>query len=227
LSGVDTNTSGYFSHLLSGTYSFNIVDSSGCAMYPYPGTVRMPQSIGDDSFKIQTEPVTCAGANDGKIIITPVNPQDGPFVYSLDSAFKESIDSATYQFDSIFSNLPAGMHPVYIRQFVFQCLYDTTVTVPSSDQICTGIVEVDKQPALNIYPNPANTFLNIEYGDVISDREDYMLEMTNELGQIIYSKKPETGNIEKIDVSTFPSGLYIVLLKRNNAIISSSKFTKE
>ena len=119
------------------------------------------------------------------------------------------------------------MHQIDILNYTYGCMYTLDVTVPTSDQICTGISEIDKQTALNIFPNPANTLLNIEYGDVVSESEGYMLELCNGLGQTIYSKKPEAGNTEKINVSTLPNGLYIVLLKRNNAILSASKFVRE
>jgi len=74
--------------------------------------------------------------------------------------------------------------------------------------------------AINIYPNPAINNITI-----VSSQEEAVIEITNIQGQLIKTFTT-TSNKTNIDVSTFPSGVYVVAVKTKNGV-SVSKVMKE
>lgn len=77
----------------------------------------------------------------------------------------------------------------------------------------------DKEPKINIYPNPAYDKLFIE----LTNNKPSKYEITNIIGRIIL-KSELRGNIIPID--NLPAGIYILRLS-NNGKIHKSKFIKE
>ncbi len=70
----------------------------------------------------------------------------------------------------------------------------------------------------NVYPNPANTFINIKSNSLINTIEIY-----NSIGQLLISETNKT----KIDLSKFASGLLIIKIKDINGQIENKKIIKE
>jgi hypothetical protein len=94
----------------------------------------------------------------------------------------------------------------------------TQVEIDSLYHIQTGIKEKILNNEINIYPNPAINNLIIESPQAV-------IEITNIQGQIIKTFAI-TGNKTNIDVSAFPSGVYVVEVKTEKGI-SVNKFIKE
>lgn len=83
-----------------------------------------------------------------------------------------------------------------------------------------GIKGKDKFTEINIYPNPAKENITIESNSITKQK----MEIVNLLGQIVYS-----GYIfhkATIDISTFPSGVYLVKLIADNEIFVRKFFKK-
>jgi len=70
-----------------------------------------------------------------------------------------------------------------------------------------------------IYPNPANVLLNIN-----TSRNDYDITIFNLIGQSILSKNANDG-MQRIDVGTLPSGVYIIEM-RSDEFVETQKFIK-
>jgi len=71
---------------------------------------------------------------------------------------------------------------------------------------------------LNVYPQPANSMLIVEFNDVLLNKT-YELNLINTLGQIIYKQS----NVQKtniINVSELPEGIYILSLLTNENVIN-------
>ncbi|MBL0308896.1 MAG: T9SS type A sorting domain-containing protein [Bacteroidetes bacterium] len=94
-----------------------------------------------------------------------------------------------------------------------------------------GVDEVVK-PEINgikVYPNPASTEITVDYSlfDWIQ-QEEISLVLMNSLGQSIYQASvPQYSWLQRIDISSYPVGLYVCYIKRNVTIIATSKFAKQ
>ena len=61
---------------------------------------------------------------------------------------------------------------------------------------------------MNIYPNPASDFVNIQ---ILQDKnvENVIIKVTDINGQIIFNKE-HNSSIEQIDVSNYQKGIYFI-----------------
>lgn len=76
----------------------------------------------------------------------------------------------------------------------------------------TGDLEIDN--IVRIYPNPTNGIAIIEFLSPV--QSEMLIRISNIKGQIIYSKLfPKQERIEMIDVSKFPTGLYMLTFISN------------
>lgn len=88
-----------------------------------------------------------------------------------------------------------------------------------------GINETEnktKEGLIKIYPNPANDKLFISTIG-LEKHTKYEIELYSVLGQQILSAKLENGESE-INLREYTNGLYFVILKQNNTILSQQKF---
>lgn len=78
-----------------------------------------------------------------------------------------------------------------------------------------GIDENSAVAAVSVYPNPANAFINVSY-ELLVD-EDVIIEMTNNVGQVVYSKAINENNLGrhalKIETIEFSAGMYMLNIK--------------
>jgi gliding motility-associated-like protein len=110
--GADTVTV-TFDSIGTGNYNVTITDSAGCS-----GTnvLVIPQSASDQIVS-HADSATCAQNNDGRIVVTPLDLQNGPFSYSINGGAAQS--------DSIFTGLTPGIYQVLVTNS-YGC--GTTVT---------------------------------------------------------------------------------------------------
>lgn len=77
--------------------------------------------------------------------------------------------------------------------------------------------ELDTDINFNLVPNPAEDIVNIKFGN--SANQDVNVEIYNAIGQLLYHKYLDANNelssIE-VDLSSFASGTYNVMVKNNN-----------
>ena len=67
---------------------------------------------------------------------------------------------------------------------------------------------------LNIYPNPSDDIVNIE----IENIDNTILEIYDVNGMLVYSKQPNSKS-EKIDISGFSKGVYLVKVKQDKSFM--------
>lgn len=71
---------------------------------------------------------------------------------------------------------------------------------------------------LIIYPNPTEQWLNIQFG--IPD--DVEISITDGSGRQVYTKQHNAQTVVRIDVSTYPSGLYMIRIESKGQLKISS-----
>jgi hypothetical protein len=75
---------------------------------------------------------------------------------------------------------------------------------------------------INIYPNPVNDFVNIEYDGMIKN-----IEISNALGQqVFYSNTQTKNNLVKINVAHLISGVYFIKIQTEDGVVIN-KIIKE
>lgn len=102
--------------------------------------------------------------------------------------------------------------------------YNDRILVTAND--ITGIKNIDREIAGQLYPNPVVNELNIELNAAKAD--NITLQVYNYSGQLVYSgnDKLNTGNNNvKLDASQLSSGVYIVKISGNN-VYKTMRFVK-
>lgn len=84
---------------------------------------------------------------------------------------------------------------------------------------CSGIVSVEDPQVstteLAIYPNPAENYINVNFNDNRLGSKS-QVQVFNSSGQSVLTEELNTG--ERLDISTLPSGLYVLKLRGNHHI---------
>jgi hypothetical protein len=73
---------------------------------------------------------------------------------------------------------------------------------------------------LSIFPNPASNQVNITIRESITNAEIIIYDL---LGKKVYSEKPKSNFKTTINTSQLQSGMYNVILKSNEKLITSKK----
>jgi Secretion system C-terminal sorting domain len=82
------------------------------------------------------------------------------------------------------------------------------MTFVKPDKTTQSTQLVDNEQIIDIFPNPTNHEINIS----LSTKEDYLIQIFNPLGEILFTSK----NKNVIDLSNFAEGLYVVKITIKN-----------
>ncbi len=86
----------------------------------------------------------------------------------------------------------------------------------------------EKEKILNVFPNPASDVVTVDYGYTDWSKGGATMEITNNLGQVIYSQSlPMYSGFQKLQVGNYPSGNYAVYIKRKGNIVATGRLVKE
>ncbi len=169
----------------SGTYAVEITDEFGCVSTSSCITVCIPIDL-----SVYVE--------DGAFVAT--YSEDGATYQWVDCANNyEPIAGATGQF---FTPEEEGYYAVVITD-AYGCenmssCYDTEML--SNENI--------DQSELTIYPNPVKDYLNINIGN--SSKQPSAYQIYNSLGQLLETEIIKNASDLKVNVTTYPSGTYIL-----------------
>lgn len=102
-------------------------------------------------------------------------------------------------------------------------LYSTEI-VDSCDYvyIWTGIDDIESSDQFELFPNPAQDFVEIKAKDYSS----YTIDLFDLNGRVVKSYKALDSNL-KIDISLINKGVYVIRLQNNNQIIGYKKIIKK
>jgi hypothetical protein len=93
-----------------------------------------------------------------------------------------------------------------------------------------GIGEVEgNATALRVYPIPAQTEVTIDYAELPwSGYHNIRLEITDALGSKVYDELlPQYSAYQRVDVSGFAAGSYMVVLRDGSSVVGSGKMMKQ
>lgn len=120
-------------------------------------------------------------------------------------------------------NILLLIFPIFIFGFLFAS-QNAGLNSPFDAQVHSDTAKINlyEMQKLKLYPNPASTYLFIEY-DVIYVKEA-KIEIYNSIGAIIYNRllEDKKDNI-KIPVSDFKNGLYFCSLQIDGKLINTKK----
>ncbi len=197
--------------------------------------------------KIDIVPMDCDGY-DFNQTINGLPPYSSFFVRNKDLPVTIKWDSAVFDNDCMNKSFITELHPggwfdvtcggesIYLVEMVNQDSLE--ISNPSAaflidsfgdtlsmyhiairDEIITSNVSERLAQDIEIYPNPTNDFLNI-----ISDKQEInLVEIYNSRGKLMNRNT----NAARIDLNSFPSGIYILRIKVNGIFLTKkvTKFT--
>ena len=89
-------------------------------------------------------------------------------------------------------------------------------------QLDTSVINIQEIQKLKLYPNPASTYLFIEY-DVIFVKEA-KLQIYNSIGAVVYTKRLEEKKDNlKVSVADYRNGLYFCSLQVDGKLLNTRK----
>jgi hypothetical protein len=112
------------------------------------------------------------------------------------------------------NNLTAGNHNVVVVDGL-----GCTKVIPFVIETTVAVNDVKEDNSITLFPNPATSILNIDIAKTGFIPE--MMTITNNAGQVMMSQQYDT----KVDVSTLPSGLYVIELFSGKEVYAA-KFMK-
>ncbi|MGV6861914.1 MAG: LamG-like jellyroll fold domain-containing protein [Putridiphycobacter sp.] len=86
----------------------------------------------------------------------------------------------------------------------------------------SGLEEISTT-SLHIYPNPANSILNIEFSGTVENSQILIFDLS---GKIVKSFNSFSGDKFQIEVSDLMEGVYYIQVINNNTVVSQRKFVK-
>jgi len=90
-----------------------------------------------------------------------------------------------------------------------------------------GIEEREKSVKLKVSPNPAKEIVNFEFGN-IQNLQQVQLRCYDVFGSLFHSKAVVPGQKDVIlDISSWPSGMYVAVVYSNGGVVGKSKFVVE
>lgn len=116
---------------------------------------------------------------------------------------------------TINGNIEPGEHEYWLNVTDEHCANADTIIV-TIEQI-TGLKQSFSDSEIKVYPNPAQEFIYIEFGNRL--QSNLTIEMRNSAGMLIWHKvyKQNTSFIkDKISVNTYPKGVYFLNFMNEN-----------
>lgn len=171
------------------------------------------EMVAHNPYVIGNELAFISCYQDGLIVYDITNPNT-PFITGYFDTHPQGGTSAGNNYGATSYRGNWGAYPFFPSKTVLACDMQNGIFLLKSDALT--VEENSNVLNANIYPNPAKNNLNIMFTDATA--KDYSIEITNVLGQIVYTESnlndcsfPVT--FKNIDVSGLESGSYLVKLR--------------
>jgi hypothetical protein len=192
--------------LCAGNYMLTVVDSDNCSM--------------TSDFTIsQPDPLTANVVE----VIPAMNGQNGSIILAY--AGPEPLEAAYIKFEGIKGEINPANNEILFNGLAPECydivLEDVTGCTVELDSICVDNISSVRENILtdiNLYPNPAQDFLQIRHNEELMNGH---IEIFSTNGVRVLVQK----DINYIDISMLPGGLYFILLQSEQGVYKG-KFSK-
>lgn len=96
------------------------------------------------------------------------------------------------------------------------------------DTTSVGIGNISTQVLVSVYPNPTMGQASLNLSSIDWSKGDATLQINNNLGQTVYNQTVAAyTTIQRIDIGTYPSGVYTLSIKQGNAQVANGRLVKE
>ena len=181
------------SNLCNGLYNLSTKDAFGCSSF---NIFSIANAVNILSSSISFTNVSCATCTNGALKVS-ASGGNSPYTYTWSPTGGNSV---------IASGLAVGCYTVKVKD-AKGCFVNSNYCISSPNGIeATGLTLND----VFIYPNPAKTFVNIEFNGAPFDYTVF-----NNLGQIILFGK-QVINKATINLNQFAKGIYFVEVESGN-----------
>ena len=190
--------------------------------------------VGDNIFTWEIANSTCETSSDDVIInyenvVADFDATPETQTWPNSTVFIENNSADTYiSYHWEFGNGDALIQNEYLEYFEYSYFdygfgtYTITLTVTgdncdaSTEQTITILDEVNikttENSLLQIFPNPSNGIFTINFNSQIQNLTNSQIVIANINGQVIYKSNINSKTINTIDLSNYPSGIYILKL---------------
>lgn len=127
-------TTGIFTGLPAGNYTFNVVDVNTCATTTTQITISQPNLMAATlavTSNYNGRDVSCNGASDGELTVTVTTPGTGTMTYTIDQLPL----NASGRFSGVFTGVPAGSYTVTIQDANTCTIVTNSVTINATPAI--------------------------------------------------------------------------------------------
>ena len=188
------------SGLCAGNYTVTVTDSNSCST---SDAVIMANatSLSLIVSTTDTDPGTCSGT----VSVTATGGTN-PLTYLWNDPGSQTTATAT--------GLCADIFTVVVTDST-----GCTATASDSVGIASGIPEKNAGFTFDVYPNPTNGTINLEFA--MDKTEDLDISIMNKLGEIVNSVElnDALSGIHTIDLTNNSNGIYYIRIRANNATI--------
>ncbi len=88
----------------------------------------------------------------------------------------------------------------------------------------TGVEEINTGGSVSVYPNPANGLIHI---DLLEAVKDYIVRITNQLGQVVYQQDHIKDNNTTVNLSGQATGIYFIQIMSAEKMYAVEKVVKQ
>jgi len=185
-------TEGVF-NLAAGMYSVTIEDHNGCVINAAFNLVDT--TAWTSLLTVDTTSTSCSSCNDGAIDLT-LDISGAPYTFQWNTgATTEDL-----------TGLVAGTYFVTITD-VNGCTLDSSFVVSTT----VGVEELSSLVHAKVYPNPSDGNFTLEFRNALTEHSQ--INICNQLGQVIYTKKLEREDGDRkiyLELGHLTSGIYIL-----------------
>ena len=176
-------------------------------------TITHYNEFGDTTY-VHVQDITEITLEDGttrRVFITSATGWDDSPVYCTNIIEGIGLDKSLFPFYELVGPPPC-------RNTGIRCYSDENLNVKFTDKDCDYVsqdlnVLENNENDIRIYPNPTNGNITIELAE-----ENNTIDIYDNIGKRINSFQTDN-KLMSIDISEYPAGLYLVVIKNNNKTI--------
>ncbi len=206
--------------------SFTIIPS-GASTYSYSGGTSVVSPTVTSSYSVTgTNTLGCSATVVSSIIVNslPIITVNSGSI-CLGEFFTISPSGAsTYSYTGGSSVVSPSVTSSYTVTGTNTLGCSATTVCSVTVNACVGIIELENNNKVSIYPNPTSGIININFDNL--NFGEMNIQISNLIGQLLFNEKVKTIH-SSYNLHEFSKGMYFVNIVKNNKIIATQKIIKD